>query len=152
MTSHISNFRQNESGGVLLWILIAVALFAALSYAISGSSRGSQGMVSEERARLIAMEIFGFAQRVEHAVNRLLLSGCSETEISFGNDVYMNTNGTALLFPMDHNPNAPEDGRCHIFLPQGGGLHPYVVPAAAWGGIYRGLPDMAGLLVLAYRV
>lgn len=108
-----SKRRQKESGNVLFYILIAVALIAALSYAVSSSNRGGTGQINEERARLMASEIIEYASNVSSAVSQLKLRGCRETEISF-----VNASSTADYT----NGNAPGDNTCDIFHISGGGL------------------------------
>ena len=103
----------NDKGNVLFLILIAVGLFAALSYAVTQSSRGSTG-IDREEAALTAAQIFQYASLVENAINRLRVgNGCRDTDISFENPV-----STANYT----NPSAPGDSSCHVFEASGGGL------------------------------
>lgn len=129
MTVHMR--RHKEGGSALIWIFLAVALFAALNFAISRTNQsGGIQMLSDQQATILATEIINFSVRVENVVQRLLMQGCSENEISFGNEVYTRYDGE-LSRPMDHNPNAPDDFRCHIFHAKGGGVRPVIVPDAA---------------------
>ncbi len=109
-------YNGSKNGNVLFLILIAVALFAALSYAITQSSRGggSEG-VSPEKARIAASEILQYALLVEETVKRIrIINGCSDFQLSFQN----------ILDANHINPGAPADKRCHIFDAAGGGLAP----------------------------
>lgn len=111
--------RNAESGNVLFYILIAVILLAALSYAVAQSGRGNVQSLSDDRARLVATEVLEFSGNVANAVAQLRLRGCSDTEISFENNVVAGyTNGT--------------DTTCQIFHPGGGGIN-YVAPNEALG-------------------
>ena len=65
-----------QSGNVLFIILIAVALFAALSYAVVGSSRNTGGNIDDENTHLIASEILNYVSSVETAFTRLRARGC----------------------------------------------------------------------------
>lgn len=131
MTVHISKPRHQESGGVLLWIFVAIAAFAALSFAIArGQQSSGVQILSDQQATILATEVLNFSKRVENAVQRLLMQGCSENEISFGNTVFLNGDGE-ILQPMDHNPNAPDNFRCHIFHPKGGGIKPLIISKSA---------------------
>ncbi|MCF8496679.1 MAG: hypothetical protein K9G62_08460 [Alphaproteobacteria bacterium] len=75
--------RNNEHGNVLFYILIAVILLAALSYAVSQSSRGNLGAVSDERAKLLASEIMEYGNVMANAVAQLRLRGVKESALCF---------------------------------------------------------------------
>ncbi len=67
---------NNSHGNVLFLILIAVALFAALSYAVTSSSRSSgSGNISKEKARLIASQIEQHTVALASAVTRMTMTG-----------------------------------------------------------------------------
>lgn len=103
-----------NSGNALFLILIAVALFAALSYAVTQSGRGG-GNTAAEQAQLQAARVMNFAARVQQAVTRLrLINGCSETQLSFEN-----SNAQTGSYA---NPGAPTDKSCNVFDPAGGGV------------------------------
>lgn len=104
---------KHQSGNVLFLILIAVALFAALSYAVTSSSKGGGNGISKDKAKILASELTQYTTSIEQAINRMqLMNGCSNEQISFENP---ETSGYT-------NANAPADKRCHIFDPAGGGL------------------------------
>lgn len=113
---------KRDSGNALFLILIAVALFAALSYAITQSGRGG-GSVDKETNAITAAQIVQFGGAMEQAMTRMkLMGGTSDTEYSFANPVYK-TNGGAVQYPDNHNPFStdPDD---FIFRSAGGGLSP----------------------------
>ena len=110
-----------QSGNVLFYILIAVVLLAALSYAVSNSGRGSGAAINEERANLIASEIIEYAGVVANAVSQLRLRGCQDTEINFEN----------LIVSGSTNTLAPADNSCDVFHLNGGGVQ-WKNPDAAW--------------------
>ncbi len=101
-----------QNGSVIMWVLIAVGLMAALSYAFMGSSRNSTSMISNTQAEAYASEIIAYGNEVKSAVKRLQLRGCSDTEISFENNVVSGYT----------NSNSPPDSSCHVFDIAGGGL------------------------------
>ena len=106
--------RQAERGNMLFLILIAAALFAALSYVVAQSSRSGGGDAARDKARLAAADIMNQATAVQTSVGRLLIGGCLDTDLSFesGNDT------------VHVNPGAPVDNHCHVFHPAGGGTPP----------------------------
>lgn len=111
---------MRQNGNALFLILIAVALFAALSYAVTSSGRGSAS-VTKEKNVIEAARIIDQAGLVEQTISRLrLINGCSDTQISFENTVVTGyTNGSA-----------PADRKCHVFDPAGGALGWPDIPAA----------------------
>ncbi|MFP4314071.1 MAG: hypothetical protein ACLFR0_07070 [Alphaproteobacteria bacterium] len=117
------NKRKNESGNVLFYILIAVALIAALSFAVSSSDRGSMGQIDNERARLLSSEMLEYSSNVATAVNQLKLRGCSDTQISF-----QNATSTA---DYTNTGNPTGDNTCHVFHISGAGLQFRDAPVGA---------------------
>lgn len=103
-------------GNVLFIILIAVALFGALTAAVTRStSTVSPETLTEGQAKIYASEMMQYAHELEQAVNRLLtLKGCEQTQISFDENV--STVGTY------DNAGAPSDYHCHVFHVNGGGV------------------------------
>lgn len=75
--------REYESGNVLFYILIAVALLGALSYTVAQSTRGNVSQLSEERARLYATEIIEHGNVISSAVSQLRLRGVDLDELCF---------------------------------------------------------------------
>lgn len=119
--SHLEEFeaflahkKVAETGNVLFIILIAVALLAALSFAITQSSQsGGSGTINRERASLIASEILSTSNIIAETVTKLRLSGCTENQISFD---------TPKLTGYS-NASAPGDNSCNVFHINGGGLN-----------------------------
>ncbi|MCF8325779.1 MAG: hypothetical protein K9I84_12535 [Leadbetterella sp.] len=102
-----------EKGTALFLILIAVVLFAAITYAVTQSNNGNAVSMSREVADTKATELVSYANLIRDAINKLLLRGCDETEITYQNMYFTHVNASS-----------PSDGRCHIFHPNGGGLTP----------------------------
>lgn len=131
--------RDNERGNVLFLILIAAALFAALSYVVTQSSRTGSGDAAREKATLEASEILNYATAVQTAVGRLIINGCNLSNISFENGY----DGALHV-----NPDAPANKTCHVFEPPGGGVAPKK-PEAIWGGeqvfYYAGSASVSGI-------
>lgn len=80
---------QNQAGNALLIILIAVALFGALTFAITKSRTTFTSATSQEEARILAAEMIQYGDAVRNAVSKLTLvggarfSGSSDTSPSF---------------------------------------------------------------------
>lgn len=113
--------RLNEQGNALLWILICVALFAGLSYAVSQNTRGGSTHIMEQKADLAASEILDYGRSIKGVVQQLQINGCDDVEISFEQTF---ASGYA-------NPNAPTDESCHVFQSNGGNLN-YQAPSEDW--------------------
>lgn len=110
---------KNESGNIFFYILLAIALFAALSAVVSRGNRGTTSTLTDQQAKLAAQEIIEYGQAVSNAVQKLRLRGCTDTQISFENGVV-----SGYI-----NPNAPNDNSCHVFDINGGGLNWANLPA-----------------------
>jgi len=112
------NFSKYPShGNVLFIILIAVALFAALSYAVSSSFRGGTNTISSEQARIAAGELLQGMQGIKGGYDYLWnQQGCSMDDISF-----QSTNGDigSVTFT-DESDDGPTE--CEIFNPLGAGI------------------------------
>lgn len=102
-----------QSGNVLIYILIAVALLAAFSYAVMQGG-GQATSISRDKANLAAAEILEYGNTLSTAVSQLRLRGCREGELSFKNPII-----TTAVYD---NASAPTDEICHIFSPAGGGI------------------------------
>lgn len=75
--------RAGESGNVLFYILMAVGLLAALSYAVSQSGRGTSSGVTGEQQGLMAADIIDYSETISKAVAQLRLRGIGLADLSF---------------------------------------------------------------------
>ena len=114
--------RFSEKGSVIFFILIGVALFAALSYSVASMIRqGSPEMITEQKAQLMADEIMGYGQAIKGAVAEIKISnGCSDADVSFENPV---------VTAYEHTPAVSDN--CKIFKGEGGGAN-YSKPNTDW--------------------
>lgn len=74
---------NNENGNVLFLILIAVALFAALSYAVTSSTRTGGGSADSETNLISSAQITSYPSSVSVTVGRMIISGSTAEEIRF---------------------------------------------------------------------
>lgn len=105
--------KHRQSGNVIFIILIAIALFAALSFAVSKSMSGGAQNLDKELVNVKTNEIIAYSNIISDAVQSLtLMNDCLDTELSFENSNWAHTDYD--------NAGAPED--CKIFSPLGGGV------------------------------
>lgn len=103
-----------QSGNVLFLILITVALFAGLTYAVTHSTRSAPGKIEEEQQKLDQAVLNNCEAAINLALIRLRNFGnCSDDEINY-----------ELPDGSNANPNAPADGHCNVFHPAYGGAAP----------------------------
>ena len=92
---------KDTSGNALFLILIAVALFAALSYAITSSGRGGSG-VDKEKAEIIAAEMINVIGSIQSRIMRLeLIEGYKQVQF---NDSAENNSGTCYTADSNSSP------------------------------------------------
>jgi hypothetical protein len=111
-----------ERGSAVVWILIMIALLAALSVALTQGSRSSLGSLDREQSDLAASEIIGYGQSLREAARMLKIKGCTDNYINFE---------SAVLGPSFTNPLAPTDDSCDVFSGTGGGIS-YDKPQKEW--------------------
>lgn len=126
-----------NSGNVLFIILIAVALFAALSYAVTSSSRSGSGNVNKDKLEIQATSIIGFINSLTQATLRMNMSGVPNERISFVYDMKRKNGTTASAF----NNFACLQENCRVFTPSGGGIAPLTFQSA--GIELTGYPNTA---------
>lgn len=104
-----------QRGTALFLILIAVALFAALSYAMTSSTRGSGRGVEWEKARLTAQRFISFGDGVRRAVMRMRIAGAEISDLNFDPAatgkyaVFSEEGGGALFSPPPPEADAQND-------------------------------------------
>lgn len=104
------NDRRSERGNVLFLILIAVALFAALSYAVTQSTRSGGGDASKETNLVNAAGITQYPASIKTAITRMIVSNSTDP-----NDLLFDTPSTFSSLTTDE---LKEQG---VFYPTGGG-------------------------------
>jgi hypothetical protein len=111
---------RNQSGNVIFYVLIAVALLAAMSYVVAQSGRGGVGSLSSDKAALYADEIISYGNVVSQSTDQIRLRGYLVEWLSFENSVVAGY----------ENPTCSDD-ECKIFHISGGGVN-YIAPKSAW--------------------
>jgi hypothetical protein len=107
--------RRKEAGNVLFLILIAVALFAALSYAVTQSSRSGGGDANNETNLISSAQVTQYPASVRTAIIRMIVSnGVTAAELEFN--------------PPSDFGNCTTDPQC-VFHPAGGGATYAPAPA-----------------------
>lgn len=111
--------RSSESGNVFFYIFLGVALFGALTYAVSQSGRGSVDSLTREQSRLHATEIIDFSDAVSKAVGMMRLRGVTLSQLRFAH---------ANLPIPDYGDPDTIDAASLVFNADGGGVV-YTPPA-----------------------
>lgn len=108
--------RQGERGNVLFLILIAVALFAALSYAVTQSTRSGSGDASSETSLISSAQLTQYPAGIRTAIVRMIIGGVQVEDLHFN--------------PPSDFGNLPVNGeRFGVFHPQGGGAISTLAPS-----------------------
>lgn len=138
--------KNNQSGNALFLILIAVILFAALSYAITQSNR-SGGDASHESNLVAAATVTQYADSIHSGGIRMMLQGWGAA------DIYFSPPG---------DPDYEAYKKEQVFHPEGGGV-PYQnvdpntveldannVPVGSW--VYSGDRLIPGIGSSSYNI
>ncbi len=120
-----------QSGNVLFLILIAVALFAAVTYAVTSSSRTGGGDSANEQTDMIASQIIQYGEAVKQGFLRLRTTNNCPLE-----QIAATYTAPAWLGAYNTNSQAPTNFRCHLFRPEGAGLVTF-----QWNQNYFSTPD-----------
>ena len=104
--------RIGEAGNVLFLILIAVALFAALSYAVTQSTRTGGGSGDNETALISSAQLTQYPASIRTAVVRMIIGGTDVGDLEFNTPTdFGNCTGTGT----------PAGEQFCVFHPNGGG-------------------------------
>lgn len=91
-----TNLQRYQNGSIFFYILLGVALFGALAFAISRGMRGQTSTTLNQRNINIAVsEILSEAQETETAISRLRQKGVSENDICFESNLFSEVNNSA---------------------------------------------------------
>lgn len=88
-----SKSTHTQSGSVFFYILLGVALFAALAYTVSRGIKGQQTLaLSEQEIKIAAADILDRSQELTRAVDRMRRRNVSENDICFSSPLNSATN------------------------------------------------------------
>lgn len=115
--------QKPDAGNALFLILIGVALFAALSYAVTQAGRGG-GTAQKEQVMLAISEMMQYGASIQQAAQRLkIINGCTDFNINYRSNLYYSGGSVYQISA------SPSDGSCGIFHTNGGGV-PFKKPPA----------------------
>lgn len=114
--SNIQQTRQSEKGNVLFLILIAVALFAALSYVVTQSTRSGGGSTEREKNILSSAQMTQYPTALRTSIIRMVLAGVAIENVKFD-------------APASSGPFTTISSSQLVFHPQGGGATYQQAPA-----------------------
>lgn len=121
MSTYIYEQHPRERGSVIWFILLAIALTAALTMTLTRSSDTGGQTGDIERARVQASEIMRYAKGIETAVDQMIMRGVGESQLSFEN---------SFVSGYHTNANCTDDA-CKVFG-NGGGGQTYMTPRDEW--------------------
>lgn len=128
-----------QRGNILFLILLAIVLFAALSYAVTGGMAVKEDQrISSEKAESAVATIHNYFSLMENTVQRLRMSnGCKDNQIAFANTVVSGYNGY---------------GGCGVFTAGEGGMA-WQTPDPSWLAPATGSEDVTyGQYFIPYGV
>jgi hypothetical protein len=99
--SNIQNTRRSEKGNVLFLILIAVALFAALSYVVTQSTRSGGGSTEREKNILSSAQMTQYPTALRTSIIRMVLAGVAIENVKFdapGSTAFNTLSSSQLVF------------------------------------------------------
>lgn len=116
----VQTSQRQQQGNILFIILIAVALFAALSFAVTqsmNSGGGKNSTATNEKTQLLVDQISQYSSMVATAVTRVIMNNsCSLSTVNFGTPLWQDN--TAY----DLGNLTPASKVCDIFNINGGGV------------------------------
>lgn len=112
MLSFAAPSKYQQRGNVLFLILIAVALFAALSYVVTSSTRSGSGSTERERAKMAAAEILQVVTAIRTDVLRKTISGIPTDSINFSSTYQKRWDG--VTWNGDVNPRCGNSS-CKVY-------------------------------------
>jgi hypothetical protein len=122
-------FNTREKGNALFLILIAVALFAALTYAITQSSRSGTGDATREQDTINAAAITQIGASIAQSYMRMTLTGTAAANIVYANPPGGDCPGINSAGGADYAPFCASGTDCFFSSDGGGAPVPHVPPS-----------------------
>ena len=116
---HIDRQSLTERGNALIYVLIAIALFGALSFTLSRQTDSSEvGSLDSERANLYIGQMTSYAAQTQSSIDQMLFTSASDID--------------DLDFTPPGDPTFDTGIVIHkVYHPSGGGLNPGRLPQEA---------------------
>lgn len=109
MSVQTTSFKNPQSGNATIYVLIVVALFAALAFTVTRQNDSSEGSgLSAEKADIIAAQLMAYPYQVKQAIDMMTMTGVDVSALDFTQPGQPN---------FDTAPNANK-----VYHPGGGGL------------------------------
>lgn len=106
----------NQSGNALIYVLIAIVLFAALSMTLGRQTDTSEaGALSDEKAEIYANQLIAYAAQAKLVIDQMIFSGADIDDLDFTLPTEAGFNTAPNIYKVYH--------------PEGGGLTPGTIPA-----------------------
>lgn len=121
MTNRITQSAHNQSGSAMIYIFLAIAMFAALSFAVANIMRSGGGDPNREVMQLQSTDVIQYADALKRAAHGMQIRGIEDSHISFETP--------ALTGYAPHASCSSDD--CRLFRPSGGGVS-YTPPPSDW--------------------
>ncbi len=108
-----------QSGNALIYVLIAIALFGALSFTLGRQTDTNEaGTLSDEMAELYATQLISYSSQVKSAIDQMLYTAASDvSDLDFIAPTDLTFDTGTLIHKVYH--------------PQGGGITPGTLPEKA---------------------
>ncbi|MDD9900878.1 MAG: hypothetical protein OXT65_07860 [Alphaproteobacteria bacterium] len=130
-----------NKGNIIFIILIGIALFAALSFAVTQSGRNS-GDMNREKISLEIYRIESYIHQIQQALQRMqVVSNTPEYLIDYSDSAA----AAACVGTVAANTTGCTTNDCKMFHPQGGGVETgFIIDSAFHGGVvgYAGCADI----------
>ncbi len=109
---------NNENGNVLVYVLIAIVLFAALGFTLSRQTQNaSTKEIDDAKAELYAMDLITYATQARLVLDQMIFTGSSIDD---------------FIFTLPSEAGFSTAPHIHkVYHPQGGGLTPANLPPQA---------------------